>query len=105
MNDCDEARRRLHPPPRLHDHAHRAFGRARVVLVPHSSASICFPNVDFPIVTVTTTLTGASVEEMETSVTKPIEEAINTIEGIDELQLDDAGRASRPSSCSFVLEK
>jgi HAE1 family hydrophobic/amphiphilic exporter-1 len=45
-----------------------------------------FPNVDFPIVTVTTTLKGASVEEMESGVTKPIEEAINTIEGIDELR-------------------
>jgi HAE1 family hydrophobic/amphiphilic exporter-1 len=44
-----------------------------------------FPNVDFPITAVTTTLSGASVEEMESSVTKPLEEAINTIEGIDEL--------------------
>jgi len=45
-----------------------------------------FPNIDFPIVTVTTTLKGSSVEEMETGVTKVIEEAINTIEGIDELR-------------------
>jgi len=45
-----------------------------------------FPNIDFPIVTVTTTLKGASVEEMESGVTKPIEEAVNTIEGIDELR-------------------
>jgi HAE1 family hydrophobic/amphiphilic exporter-1 len=45
-----------------------------------------FPNVDFPIVTVTTTLRGASVEEVESGVTKPLEEAINTIEGIDELR-------------------
>lgn len=44
-----------------------------------------FPNVDLPIVTVTTTLRGASPEEMETSVTKPIEEIINTVQGIDEL--------------------
>ncbi|TMA50707.1 MAG: efflux RND transporter permease subunit, partial [Deltaproteobacteria bacterium] len=45
-----------------------------------------FPNIDFPIVTVTTTLKGASVEEMETGVTKVLEEAINTIDGIDELR-------------------
>ena len=45
-----------------------------------------FPNIDFPIVIVTTALKGASVEEVESSVTKPIEEAINTIEGIDELR-------------------
>lgn len=44
-----------------------------------------FPNVDLPIVTVTTTLRGASAEEIETSVTKPLEEIINTIQGIDEL--------------------
>ena len=45
-----------------------------------------FPNMDFAVVVVTTTLKGASVEEMESGVTKPIEEAINTIEGIDELR-------------------
>lgn len=44
-----------------------------------------YPNVDFPITAVTTVLSGASVEEMESSVTKPLEEAINTIEGIDEM--------------------
>ncbi len=43
------------------------------------------PNVDFPITSVTSTLKGASVEEVETRVTKPIEEAANQIEGIDEL--------------------
>ncbi len=45
-----------------------------------------FPNVDFPVCSVTTSLNGASVEEMETSVTKPIEDIINTISGIDELR-------------------
>ncbi len=45
-----------------------------------------FPNVDMPMVTVTTTLRGAGVEAMETSVTKPIEEAVNTLSSIDELR-------------------
>jgi HAE1 family hydrophobic/amphiphilic exporter-1 len=45
-----------------------------------------FPNVDFPVCTVTTVLPGASVEEMETTVTKPIEDIINTVSGIDELR-------------------
>ncbi|MBI5244204.1 MAG: efflux RND transporter permease subunit [Elusimicrobia bacterium] len=45
-----------------------------------------FPNVDFPIAIVTTSLPGASPEEVETSLTKPIEEAVNTISGIDELR-------------------
>ena len=45
-----------------------------------------FPNVDFPFVVVSTTLKGASPEEIETAVTKPIEESINTISGIEDLQ-------------------
>src|SRR4051812_49074513 len=45
-----------------------------------------FPDVDFPVCTVTTVLAGAGVEEMETSVTKPIEDIINTVSGIDELR-------------------
>ncbi|MCA1682715.1 MAG: efflux RND transporter permease subunit [Actinobacteria bacterium] len=45
-----------------------------------------FPDVDFPVCTVTTVLPGASVEEMETSVTKPIEDIINTVSGIEELR-------------------
>jgi HAE1 family hydrophobic/amphiphilic exporter-1 len=45
-----------------------------------------FPSVDFPVCTVTTVLPGSGVEEMETTVTKPIEDAINTVSGIDELR-------------------
>jgi len=44
-----------------------------------------YPNVDFPIASISTTLKGASVEEVETRVTKPIEEGVNQIQGIDEL--------------------
>src|SRR5687768_17274358 len=45
-----------------------------------------FPNVDLPVVVVTTTLRGASVEEMETGVTKPIEEIVNTVSGIEQMR-------------------
>lgn len=45
-----------------------------------------FPNVDFPVCTITTVLPGASVEEMESSVTKPIEDVVNTVDGVDELR-------------------
>ncbi len=45
-----------------------------------------FPNVDVPVVVVTTTLKNASVDEMESSVTRPVEEACNTVSGIDELR-------------------
>ncbi|MDX1624505.1 MAG: efflux RND transporter permease subunit, partial [Gemmatimonadota bacterium] len=41
-----------------------------------------FPNVDFPDVTVTTVLPGASPEVMESAVTDVIENELNSIEGI-----------------------
>ena len=45
-----------------------------------------FPDVDIPVVIISTTLRGASVEEMETNITKLIEETVNTVSGIDELR-------------------
>ncbi|HEY6723019.1 MAG TPA: efflux RND transporter permease subunit [Polyangiaceae bacterium] len=44
-----------------------------------------FPNVDIPIVVVTTTLPGAAPQEVETDVTDKIEGAVNQIAGIDDL--------------------
>jgi HAE1 family hydrophobic/amphiphilic exporter-1 len=45
-----------------------------------------FPNVDLPVVQVVTSLPGAAPEEVETELSDKIEEAINTISGIDELR-------------------
>ena len=45
-----------------------------------------FPSVDLPTVSVRTNLPGASPEEMETLVSQPIEEAVNTVDGIDQLR-------------------
>jgi len=45
-----------------------------------------YPKVDVPTVLVTTTLPGAAPEETEARVTKPLEEAINTVSGIDEMR-------------------
>lgn len=45
-----------------------------------------FPKIDFPIVTVTTRQTGSAPEEIETEITDKIEQAVNTISGIDELR-------------------
>jgi hydrophobic/amphiphilic exporter-1 (mainly G- bacteria), HAE1 family len=45
-----------------------------------------FPDVEFPIVTVTTVYPGASPETVEREVTKKIEEAINTVEGIKHVE-------------------
>jgi HAE1 family hydrophobic/amphiphilic exporter-1 len=63
-----------------------------------------FPKIDFPYVTVTTVLRGASPEEVETQVTKRIEEAVNTISGIDEIISTSAEGFSRVT-VAFVLEK
>ena len=63
-----------------------------------------FPNVDLPIVTVTATRPGTSVEEMETGVTKMIEEAVNTISGIDELR-STTKEGITSVVITFVLEK
>src|SRR5438067_12838798 len=45
-----------------------------------------FPKVDIPTITITTRLVGAAPEEIETDITDKIEEAVNTISGIDQLQ-------------------
>ena len=63
-----------------------------------------FPKIDLPIVIVTTTLPGASAEEMESEVTKTIEEAVNTIQGIDELRATTVEGVSRVV-VTFVLER
>jgi HAE1 family hydrophobic/amphiphilic exporter-1 len=45
-----------------------------------------FPKVDFPIITVTTTLRGANPENVDMSVTNVIESAINSVPGIEHVQ-------------------
>jgi hydrophobic/amphiphilic exporter-1 (mainly G- bacteria), HAE1 family len=44
-----------------------------------------FPKIEFPVVQITTTLRGASPEEVESQVSKRIEEAVNTVSGIEDL--------------------
>jgi hydrophobic/amphiphilic exporter-1 (mainly G- bacteria), HAE1 family len=44
-----------------------------------------FPDIDFPIVVVSTQYPGASPETVETDLTRPIEDAVNTIAGIKTL--------------------
>jgi HAE1 family hydrophobic/amphiphilic exporter-1 len=45
-----------------------------------------FPEIDFPFVTVTTVLPGADPEAIERTVTKPLEEAFNTLPALDTLR-------------------
>jgi HAE1 family hydrophobic/amphiphilic exporter-1 len=44
-----------------------------------------FPKIDLPTVVVTTSNPGSSAEEMETEITKRVEDAINTTSGIDSI--------------------
>ncbi|MBI3681215.1 MAG: efflux RND transporter permease subunit [Acidobacteria bacterium] len=45
-----------------------------------------FPDIDLPIVSVRTTLPGAAPEEIESTVTKRIEDAVATVEGIENIR-------------------
>ena len=45
-----------------------------------------YPNVDIPYVVITTILPGAGPEQIETDVTKIIEDAVNPVEGVDFIQ-------------------
>ena len=45
-----------------------------------------FPSVDLPTVSVRTELSGASAEEVESQVTREIEQVVNTVQGIRELR-------------------
>ena len=48
------------------------------------------PNIDIPTITVTTRLPGAAPEQVESEITDKIEEAVNTISGIDQLNSNSA---------------
>nr|HMT02875.1 efflux RND transporter permease subunit [Burkholderiales bacterium] len=45
-----------------------------------------FPDIKYPYVVITTTYSGASPEVIETDISRPIEEAINTLNGIKEIR-------------------
>ncbi len=63
-----------------------------------------FPKVDLPTVTITTRLTGAGPEEMESQITRKIEEVVNTVNGLDELRSVTIEGQSQIFA-TFVLEK
>src|SRR5437879_5832260 len=54
-----------------------------------------FPKVDVPTVMVITYLPGAAPEETEARVTKPLEEVINTVSGIDDMRSETLEGVSR----------
>jgi HAE1 family hydrophobic/amphiphilic exporter-1 len=63
-----------------------------------------FPKVDFPTIMVTTRQPGAAPEQIETEISDKIEEAVNTISGLDELRSTSAEGVSIVTA-TFMLEK
>src|ERR1041384_6550822 len=63
-----------------------------------------FPKVDFPTVVVTTVQPGAAPEQIEAEVSDRIEEAVNTISGIDELRSISSEGVSQVM-IAFLLDK
>src|ERR1700683_4409753 len=63
-----------------------------------------FPKFDLPTVSVTVANPGASAEEIKTEITKRIEDAINTISGIEDLNSTSAEGVSS-IIISFSLDK
>jgi hydrophobic/amphiphilic exporter-1 (mainly G- bacteria), HAE1 family len=62
------------------------------------------PKTDNPVVNVNAFLPGASAEEIETQITKRIEEAVNTISGIDELRAS-SNQGNANVTITFTLER
>jgi len=63
-----------------------------------------FPRSDPATVNISISLPGATPEEMATQVVLPIEEAVNTISGLDELS-SQMSEGSARITCTFVLER
>jgi HAE1 family hydrophobic/amphiphilic exporter-1 len=63
-----------------------------------------YPKVDIPTILITTVQPGAAPEQIETEVTDKIEQAVNTISGIDELRSTSSEGVSLVT-VSFLLEK
>lgn len=58
-----------------------------------------FPKVDLSAISISAHLAGASAEEIETTVTKVIEEAVNQVSGIDELR-----STTREGVCTILVQ-
>ena len=63
-----------------------------------------FPSVDLPNVSIRTTLPGASPEEVETVISQPIEEVVNTVQGIEELR-SISGQGTSAVIATFNLKR
>ena len=62
------------------------------------------PKTDQPNVNVNVQLPGASAEEVESTITKDVEETVNTINGIDELRTN-SNQGNMQANITFNLER
>ncbi len=62
------------------------------------------PSIDFPVITINTTLRGANPDVVDTSITSIIESAVNTTPGIDHIQSSSSPGFSSVS-ITFILNK
>src|SRR6266853_2024249 len=62
------------------------------------------PKTEPPNVNIQIPLPGPSAEEVESSITKPVEEVVNTIAGIDELRTN-SNQGNMNANITFVLER
>src|SRR5260370_3969275 len=63
-----------------------------------------FPKTDPATVTITVQLPGATAEEVSTQVILPLEEAVSSVSGLDELT-SEASEGNARLTCKFVLER
>ena len=64
-----------------------------------------FPQVAPPVVTVTTNFIGANAQAVESSVTTPLEEAINGVEGLRYMSSTSGNDGTSSIVCTFELER
>ena len=62
------------------------------------------PDIDPPVVSISTTYTGASAQVMETRVTKVLEDAVSGIEGVDTIQSNSQNGSSQ-INIEFTLKR
>src|SRR5947207_14011211 len=63
-----------------------------------------FPKADPATVTVSVKLSGATPEEVNTQVILPLEEAVSSVSGMDEIN-SQAGEGTARVTCRFTLER
>lgn len=63
-----------------------------------------FPYIEFPVISVTTTLTGANPDVIDASITSIVESSVNTTPGIEHIQSSSSPGVS-VTTITFALEK